>query len=202
MNTAANIINFPFELTQAGREAEAAKTAEQPAKRKPFEWVTPAELRGILKEKLGLNARKVSVSSSRGCGNQYLTVTVRDAAVDIAAVSRAVSEFNTWHMDMTDYVTGQSISVKTTAEVDEAHAAPFIPAIKALLPRLAEIKGCEILEVMPGVLLDYENGGNAYVRDGKGERGQNVYAWDLVNGKDYAIEALAKHIHQILNKAA
>jgi hypothetical protein len=91
--------------------------------RRSNKWIEAPELRGLLKQTLGLNARKVSVSARHS--TQYLTVTVRDASVDLKAVEKFCASLNTWTMDQTDYVSGQSINVTTTREVDEAHAAPF-----------------------------------------------------------------------------
>ena len=101
---------------------EKMNTIEFP--RRANQWVEAPELRGLLKQTLGLNARKVSVSARHS--TQYLTVTVRDASVDLKALERFCASLNTWSMDETDYVSGQSINVTTTREVDEAHAAPFL----------------------------------------------------------------------------
>jgi hypothetical protein len=111
MTTPNNILAFP--VPAATPAAPVAKSAN--------DWITPESLRADLKA-AGWNARRVSVK--QGYGHQYIDVTVRDATVDINALKAFTKKHSTWSMDQTDYVSGQSITVRTTEEVDAAHALP------------------------------------------------------------------------------
>lgn len=92
--------------------------------RKGHEWLTPAEIRSLLKNNLGYTSKQVSVSARHS--RQYLTMTVRDASVDLERVRRFRKSLDTWSMAQDDVATGQSIEVRTTSEVDAIHAAPFV----------------------------------------------------------------------------
>jgi copper chaperone CopZ len=89
--------------------------------------MTTDEIRELIKKTTGYNSRQVSVKAPHSM--TYVKVTVRDPKVDIAKVKEAVQPHNTWRMDETDYCEGQSITVETSSEVDEAHAQPFIQTI-------------------------------------------------------------------------
>jgi len=137
----------------------AAVSAPVQFTRKPGEYITPAQLRALLKSNLGLNARQVTVA--KGHGLQYLDVTIRDAAVDVAAVEAFAKTFNTWNMDQTDYVTGQSITVGTTAAVDAAHAAPFMEAALKLAEYAEGMKETGVAsfnDVAEGLYLNKDRG--------------------------------------------
>jgi hypothetical protein len=119
---------------------------------------TPAELRTLLKSELGLNSQQVTVAKSHS--NQYLEITVRDSRVHLPTVEKFAAKYNTWSMDVTDYVTGQSVTVKTTDEVDDAHAAPWMETILGLLPH---IENCErfdswlaLDEIKPGMQMQFD----------------------------------------------
>lgn len=99
--------------------------------RKANDWVSVSELRSLIKSNLGYNARQVTVSKPHG--NQYLHVTVRDAKVDFRKVEEFAKSFNTWTIDNTDYCEGQSINVRSTDEVNNAHAQPYIEEVKRLV---------------------------------------------------------------------
>ena len=92
--------------------------------RHPSKWLEASELRGLLKQNLGYSSKQVSVSARNS--RQYLTVTVRDPKVDLARVEAFAKSLSTWSMAMDNVVTGQSITVTTTGDVDDAHAAPFV----------------------------------------------------------------------------
>lgn len=92
--------------------------------RKSGDWLENSEIRGLLKQNLGYTAKQVSVRARHS--SQYVTITIRDASVDIARVEAFAKSLSTWSMGMDDVVTGQSIDVTTTREVDAAHAAPFL----------------------------------------------------------------------------
>lgn len=96
----------------------------EPIRRSPSDWIEAPALRVLLKQNLGLNARKVTVSARSS--TQYLNVVIRDSAVDVKAVKAFCASHSTWSMDQTDYCSGQSIRVVITDEVIKAHAAPFM----------------------------------------------------------------------------
>lgn len=92
--------------------------------RKSSDWLAPSEIRTLLKKNLGYTSRQVTVSARHS--RQYVTVTVRDASVDLARVESFRKSLDTWSMAQDDVVSGQSIEVRTTSEVDAIHAAPFV----------------------------------------------------------------------------
>lgn len=157
-------------------------------KRGAFDWITAKELRAELKAKLGLNAKKVSCST--GSSNQYLTIWIRDASVDIKQVEEFVKQFNTWTMDMSDYVEGQSIYVKTTGEVDAIHAAPYINEIKDMIPKMIENQG---IQLSTGAFLFCEQHEVYVCRDQK--RGCYIRRYNV--NEPYSIEALALQMSKI-----
>lgn len=164
--------------------------AMQTLTRKSNQWTTTQELRSLLKTNLGLNSRQVSVS--KGHSTQYLTITIRDACVNIAKVKEFAKSFNTWNMDITDCVTGQSIEVKTTDEVDVIHAANFIEEIKATIPF------CEVGSGQPlsnGCVLWLDKQGFYVGRDQK--RMHYIYEFDVRKGTDWAIQGLALQVARI-----
>ncbi len=107
----------------------ATATTSAPAEifslaRSSSDWLDASAVRALLKQNLGYTARQVSVSCRHS--RQYLTITIRDASVDIARVEAFAGSLETWSMATDDVVTGQSFEVTTSSEVDKAHAAPFI----------------------------------------------------------------------------
>lgn len=162
------------------------------------DWTTPAELRALLKQNLKLNARQVTVS--RGHSNTWLTITVRDPLVDVAAVKEFARPFNTSNVDQTDYHSGQSVEVTTTKEVDAVHAAPFVADVKRAVEEIkvvnakTENHGCATkLANDKWLHRSNERGGDYYVaRDlNGGPRGCYIWGLDVDAGTDWAIEALA-----------
>lgn len=173
------------------------QTLEAPAlvalKRDSNNHTTPAELRALLKQTLGINARQVSVS--KGHSYTWLTITVRDASVDLEAVKAFASPFDTSQTDVTDYHTGQSVEVTTTKEVDAVHAAPHVEDIKrAIAVIVSGSQGCGV-QLANGKYLwrSAERGGDYYVlRDLNGvHRGCYIWGADVEQGTNWAIEALA-----------
>lgn len=154
------------------------------------DWISPAALRVLLKNNLGLNARKVTVRE--GHSRQYLTITIRDASVDRNAVKAFASTFSTWHMDNTDYVTGQSISVETTREVDAIHAAPYIEEIKAAMEKVEMGSG---IKVSNGAFFWLTSQGFYFSRDLK--RTPYVSEPDARRGAEWALRALGLNMSQI-----
>lgn len=165
--------------------------------RKKNEWVTTEQLRVLLKNNLDLNARKVSVS--RRSSNRYLSITIRDASVDIKAVEDFAAKFNTWTMDNTDYVEGQSIDVSTTREVDAAHAAPFVVEI---LAKIATAKSNLGQTLANGSMLWLDEQG-FYISSGVKhassgfKRMSYIYESDARAGTDWAIHRLALQASRI-----
>ena len=92
--------------------------------RKSNDWLENSEIRKLLKQNLGYTAKQVTVSARHS--RQYVSITVRDACVDVAQVKAFGKSLSTWSMTIDDVVTGQLIEIKTTREVDAAHAAPFV----------------------------------------------------------------------------
>ncbi len=147
-------------------------------------------LRALLKQNLGLNARQVSVS--KGHSYTWLTITVRDASVDLEAVKAFAAPFDTSHTDVTDYHTGQSVDVKTTREVDDIHAAPHVEDIKRAIALIKSgTVGCGT-RLANGKLL-WCNDREYYVTAdlNSSRRGCYIYAHDVDSGAEYAIRALA-----------
>jgi hypothetical protein len=162
--------------------------------RKSNDWTTPAELRTLLKANLGLHAKQVSVK--QGHSLCYLTITIRAASVNVAAVEQFAKTFNTWSMDMTDYVTGQSVDVVLSDEVREALAAPFIPVIEsATLPD--DRQGTEIV---PGVML-WNVDRNCYLSSRtSSDRSQNVWTQDLAMKSPCTVRRLALSLALMINQ--
>lgn len=153
-------------------------------------FVTPEELRTLLKQNLGLNQRQVTVRT--GCSTTYLTVTVRDPKVDLKTVRDFCAKFDTWTVDNTDYCEGQSVDMTTTREVDDAHAAPFLDEIKAAIAKLLSIdKSTSAYASVPlstGANLVYDDG-EVYVRRDIQNRGSRIRHYEVEN--DWAVRALA-----------
>jgi hypothetical protein len=82
------------------------------------------QIQRLIKNNLGFDSRQISVSVSKSL--QYVTLTVRDASVDLDRVRCFRKSLDTWSMAQDDVVSGQSIEVRTTIEVDATHAAPFV----------------------------------------------------------------------------
>lgn len=147
-----------------------------------------------IKAATGYNSRQCSVRMNSSL--QYVTVTVRDAAVNVEAVKAACAELNTWTMDTTDYVEGQSVRVETTDEVKAAHAAPFLATVEALEMPTEQTGG---VEIVPGVYLILDSH-NVYVSDCNGNRSQFLYARDFESRNKYTMQAAALYVAQILAK--
>jgi len=122
----SNIITFPVPFQ--------VQPQAQP-KRSLTSWRSAKEVANLLKE-AGWNSSKVSVKAPR---LQYVTVTVRDASVDVAAVKEFCDNLDTWSMGLDDVASGQSITVQTTEAVNMAHAAPFVETIKKAASALAKL---------------------------------------------------------------
>lgn len=167
-------------------------------KRSSNDWVTTAQLRALLKSNLGLNSRQVTCAKSHS--TQYLEITIRDPLVNRAAVKSFAKSFSTWNMDNTDYVSGQSVNVSTTKEVDAAHAAPYIGEIKAMIPRVAELLQGDGsgggLTLSTGAVLWVDRQGFYVGREQ--ERQHYVRAMDDLAGKDWAVESLALQMSRML----
>lgn len=154
------------------------------------DYIEAPALRALIKQNLGYNARQVTVSG--GSSIRYLTVTVRDPAVDLQKVRQLAKSLDTWTMDVTDYCEGQSVNVKTTSEVDDAHGAPFVAEIAATVPTVPEGKGVTLSN---GCVL-WHSDGEFYVTRGTA-RGCYIRARDVLIMTDWAIKALALHMARV-----
>jgi len=157
---------------------------ELPA-RNAFAWIKPAELRALLKLNLGLNARQVSVSKRHSL--QYLTVTIRDASVNIKMVEDFSSKFSTWTMDNTDYVEGQSISVELSDEVKDSLAAQKRATVES-----SEIPAPnQLLEIVEGIYLCSDSSYTWLERKSDYKRTSGVWTNDLAMKRESTINHLA-----------
>lgn len=173
-----------------------AAAAVLPFVRNSFDWIEPVELRALLKNNLGLNARQVSVSSKHG--TQYLKITIRDARVDVHAVKEFAKSLNTWEMDVTDYVTGQSIEVTTSDEVDDAHAAPFLDLAREIAQAATDMPERSVKaldDVLDGLLLNVERGEMWLSRGGA----RRPYRRGYELRESWAIRAIALDIFALSN---
>lgn len=164
--------------------------------RSSSQFVTPVQLRLLLKTNLGLNARQVSVC--KGSSLTYLTVTVRDPSVDVEEVRKFVSTFNTWNMDNTDYVTGQSVHVETSREVDQAHAAPFLAEIATATAALLAGEPNTVHVLSNGKRLWRSDGEFHVVRDADcSARGTYIREYNVAARDAWALEALALQMARV-----
>jgi hypothetical protein len=155
-------------------------------------YIEPSALRALLKTNLGLNARKVTVSTRSSI--QYLTITIRDASVDVQAVKALAASLYTWSMAVDDYVSGQSVTVEITESVKAALAAPFIEEIKRVAPTVARQSG-ESLST--GAILWLGDQGFHIERCDGGKRGTYVWEHDVLAGTEWAVAKLAFDASQI-----
>lgn len=156
------------------------------------DYITPAALRQLIKASLGYNARQVTVST--GSSTRYLTITVRDAAVDVAKVRAAAATLDTWTIDNTDYCEGQSLHVVTTKEVDAIHGAPYVAEIKATIAKLGESHG---LKLSNGKMLWQDDRNFWITANGGADRGCYIDGFSVRNGIEWAINALALQAHRV-----
>lgn len=151
------------------------------------EWVTPEKLRALIKANLKLNARQVTVKCAHSL--QYVTLTIRDAGVDIAKVEAFAKSFATWSMDNSDYVTGQSVEVVLASEVREALAQSMRHIVDAMeIP--APGKG---LEVAPGIIL-WNVDRNVWLSRKDGKRSTNQWTDDIVSREEWALNHIALNL--------
>jgi hypothetical protein len=155
------------------------------------DWISAADLRALIKQTLGYNQRQVTV---RGESSQYLKIIVRDAAVDVAAVEQLAKGLHTWSMAIDDYVTGQSVHVSTTAEVDAAHAAPFVAVIRETIARILA-GGSNQIEA--GFFLMHHDR-DAYIWDSEANRHSvRVWAPSIASLDERSIQHLALRFGQM-----
>lgn len=164
-------------------------------------FITTKELAALLKT-AGWNASKVTVKCKHS--QTYLTVTIRDAAVDVAAVKAFCDKHNTWSMDMSDYVSGQSIEVKTTKEVDAAHAAPFLPAIKATVDSFQGKTGFGLVVVGHPDFMLFNDGRDCQLSE-RGTHSNDNHScnhWAADINQEYCQISLALALARCINKKA
>ena len=73
-------------------------------------WLTTEEVKNRIKTEMGLKGNQFSVRAEHS--TQYIKVSIcrgQEANVDRARLEAVCRGMDTWSMDMTDYVTGQSI---------------------------------------------------------------------------------------------
>lgn len=167
-----------------------------PITRSSRDWVTPAQLRTLLKQSLGYNQRQVTVNTESS--DQYVRIVVRDAKVDLKKVEAFASQFHTWSSSQDDCYDGQSVRVKVTDEVKNTLAAPFIEEVKALIAYFVEAEA-----IGHGATRHLSNG-TTLVEDSRGfyiERGDDrtpyVDNFDARRGSERAIAALAYNAARI-----
>lgn len=191
----ANVIAFPVTAKSAPVAPEPVAVNVAPV-RSPREWVTTADLRALLKSKLGYNAKQVSAKCRHS--QQYLDLTIRDAGVDVAAVTAFAATLDSWSMDQTDYCTGQSVNVSTTGEVDAIHAAPFIEEAKSAVAKIMASANACGTKLANGKYL-WKNDHEYYVLSdlNGGKRGCYIQSYEVENGTQWAIAALALQIARV-----
>lgn len=160
--------------------------------RKPSDFIQPKSLRALLKQSLGLSSRKVSVS--KGSSITYLTITVRDASVDLQAVKDFAARLSTWSMSIDDCCTGQSISVEIPREVKASLAAPFIEEIKRVAPTVRMDSGERL---STGAILWLTDQGFHISRPDTQKRGTYIWSHDVLLGAEWAVSKLAFDASQI-----
>lgn len=152
------------------------------------QWITPQELRALLKNNLGITAKQASVK--KGCGVRYLDITIRDPRLDFRAVEKFAKTLDTWSMDETDYCDGQSISVHLSDEVKTAMIQKYLHIAQAF--ELPPVGQCA--EVLPGVYMCHADH-NCYLwRDDNKDRSQYMYSYNIANKTPWAIEGFAYKI--------
>lgn len=160
------------------------------ATRSPHDHLSTVQIAALLKSNLGLTRRQVSVAAPNS--RTYVTITVRDAAVDLAAVRAFAATLHTWTMDQADYCEGQSVHVRTTKDVDAAHAAPFLAEIIQAVERSQD----RTIEPLSKGAALWNIDGEMWVMRGH-ERGTYIRAHDAKTLAFWAIEALALHLARL-----
>jgi len=162
-------------------------------------FTDPKALRALLKSNLGLNARQVTVA--KGSTTRWLTITIRDASINIAAVFSFAKQFDTMTIDQTDYCEGQSVDVHLTSEVRDALAAPFLQEVRDAAKTLESGKGQKLTN---GMILWREGAGRGfYVSNESGTtREPYISDWDVRNGTEWALQALARQVGFLQRVAA
>lgn len=156
--------------------------------RKKTDWITPQELRALLKNNLGITARQATVK--KGCGVRYLDITIRDPHVDFRAVEKFAKTLDTWSMDETDYCDGQSITVHLSDEVKNAMIQKYLHIAQAfVMPAMGQCA-----EVLPGIHMIHVDHNCHLWRADNNERSQYMYSYDIANKTPWAIEGLAYKI--------
>ncbi len=154
---------------------------------------TTAEIRQILKA-AGINSKRASVAARHSL--TYVTITVRDHTA-LAATKAAVKGLNTWSMDNTDYVEGQSVTVTLSDEAREAISAPFVATVEAAA--IPEMNSGN--EILPGVILWNTQQGVYVSKSNSQERRPYVCAFDIEAKPPWAISRLAFNIAELVMQA-
>ncbi len=179
--------NALFEI----RKALAEDTV--PFTRDSHKWLSPIDVQRLLLNNLGLNRSQATVRKSSGM--QYLVITIHDPRVDILAVEDFAKSLDTWTMDQTDYVSGQSVNVRTTQKVDDMHRAKFLAPVADIMDELLSLPDGQgiPLELPEGrVIVFKENQGAHVYKDGKRSTSHYLAGYGLVKG-------LALSVARILN---
>ncbi len=162
--------------------------------RKKSEPLTPEQLRNLLKVNLGLNSKMATVKS--GSSMSYLTITVRDACVDIDRVVEFAASLSTWEMDVTDYCSGQSITVEVAGNVQDVLAERvYNRVVNCDIP-----KDGQGLEVAPGIIL-WRNGFEVWMeRKEDRKRSTEFRVGDLVNRNPDVMRRMAYHLARLFKE--
>jgi hypothetical protein len=180
-----------MELTSSQSRYAVTVAPVETLKRSPGDYLTTSAIADLLKANLGLNRKSVTVS--RRSSLQYVTITIRAAAVDVKKVKEFARTLHTWTMDQTDYCQGQAVDVECTKEVNEAHGAPFIEEITRAVGEIR--KTGSWLELSTGQHLNVGDQGYWVTRGY--DRGCYIWAADVEAGKDWAIKALALQMARV-----
>lgn len=160
-------------------------------------WFTPAEIRTLLKERLGLKASKVTVSSE--FANEYVTITIRKADVNVARVERFADTLNTWRSNHDDTHDGQSVSVSITDGVREELASPYIEPVMTAIKGVWEVSKLDGVEVVPGVVFSAPCGNELSLSNiDTHNRSKYLAGWDLLRGTPWAVNSVAFSIYTLL----
>lgn len=159
------------------------------------EHLTTARIGELVRQTLGLNGRQFSVRKRSSL--TFVTVTLRDPAVDWRRFRDFVRSLNTYSVDATDYATGQAIDCETTAEVDADQAAPYLTEARAAVAKIAAGTHGTGVEVSGGKIL-WKQGRDYYVSSRTAsERGCYIWGPDVESGQEWAIRALALQIARV-----
>lgn len=152
--------------------------------RSQYAHLTTKDVRQLVKKHLGYNARQVSVKKSHSL--RYLDVTIRCTKVDIVKVTEFINSLDNWHMDQTDYCSGQSLMITVTDEVWEHQTKDYIDEAEAFLKsddKWYDFKcGASVFVEDQDMFVSYNNHSNRMWADYVQPIGLAKTVFKLVNG--------------------